>query len=271
MKRFLATIIVLFITTASFSQKLDGYKYVVIPYEFSFLKKHDQYRVNSLVRFLFKKEGFEVLYDSEEFPEDLGENRCMALYVDIDEDSNMFTTKTKLLLKNCANKIIFETKFGTSRIKAYEKAHNESIRNAFKDVTSQRYSYKPEKQEVAVTKPKAVVERTVTKVVTAPVKEVEKEVVSDVQETVTIKEVLTVDTAPATNVKSAVLYAQPLENGYQLVDSTPKVIMVLLKTGVNDVYLVQGKDAVVYKKNGTWMLSNVSRTGNQVSVLNVKF
>lgn len=266
MKRFLVTIIFLFITASSFSQKLDGYKYVVIPYEFGYLKKHDQYRVNSLIRFLFKKEGFQVLYDSEVFPKDLGDNRCMALFVDIDDDSGMFITKTKIILKDCSNQIILETKEGKSRIKAYEKAYNESLREAFTSVTAEKYSYNPSKLEKVVVQPKPVV----TEVITEKVEAV-KEEVAPVKETIIVTEVKTTPTKPVTQVNKNLLYAQPIENGFQLVDSTPKVVMILLKTGIADVYLVKGKDAIVYKENGKWVLSNVTMTGNELSKLNVKF
>lgn len=266
MKRFLVTIIFLFITASSFSQKLDGYKYVVIPYEIEFLKKHDKYRVNSLLRFLFKKEGFQVLYDSETFPDDLAANRCLALYLGLDDDSGMFVTKTKIILKNCSNQTIFTSEQGTSRIKAYEKAYSESIRNSFSSVKAQKYSYKPSKREKVVSPKKEIITETATK----KVKEAKKEVVP-AKEVITIKEVKPAKIEPVLKVKTGVLYAQPLENGYQLVDSTPKVVMILLKTGVSDVYLVKGKDAIVYKENGKWMLSNTTSAGPQISTLNVKF
>ncbi|WP_430412011.1 hypothetical protein [Kordia sp.] len=267
MKRFLAISIFLFITASGFSQKLDNYKYVVIPYEFEFLKKHDQYRVNSLVRFLFKKEGFHALYNSETFPQDLADDRCLALYIDIDDASGMFVTKTKIILRDCSNQIILETQEGKSRIKAYEKAYNESLRIAFADVKAQNYSYKPAKIKKVIEPVKEVI----TEAVTEKIEEVKQEVTPPVKEMVTIKEVKTVETMPVTKVKAGVLYAQPLENGYQLVDSTPKVVMILLKTNIPNVYLVKGKDAIVYKENGKWMLSNVTMSGNQVSGLNVKF
>jgi hypothetical protein len=262
MKRFLASIIFLFITVSCFSQKLDGYKYVVVPYEFEFLSKHDQYRVNSLTRFLFKKEGFQVMYDTETFPQDLGDDRCMALYLDLDEDSSMFVTKTKIILKDCSNQIILESVQGTSRIKAYEKAYGESIRNSFRSVKDQNYSYKPSKKPIITAPPKVEVTETV-KV------KVQEEVVPVVK-TVTVSEPIVTTTKTIKTAKN-VLYAQAIENGYQLVDSEPKIVMVLLKSGVSNVYLVKGKDAVVYKENGKWMLSKVTMQGNEVSTLNLKF
>ena len=68
-----------------------------------------------------------------------------------------------------------------------------------------------------------------------------------------------------------ILYAQPLNNGYQLVDASPKVVLVLLKSGVPNVYLVKGEDATVYKENGQWILSKTSGTGTEKKVLNIKF
>jgi len=207
MKRFLASVLFLFIVTSGFSQKLDSYKYVIVPYEFEFLKKHNQYRVNTLIRFLFKKEGFQVLYNSETFPQDLADDRCMALYLDIADDSGMFVTKTKIILKNCSNQVILETEQGTSRIKAYEKAYNESLRNSFASVKAQNYSYTPVKRKKDVVPAKEVVTETIVE----QVKEV-KEGIPPAKEMVTIKEVKPVAVKPVLKVKNTVLYAQSIDN-----------------------------------------------------------
>ncbi len=257
MKRFLASILFLFITCSCFSQELNQYKYVVVPYKFDFLKKHDKYRVNTLVRYLFKKEGFEVLYDNEDFPTELGNDRCMALYADVKNESNIFTTKMAIVLRDCANQVILETPFGRTKVKEYEKAYNIAIRSAFETIEAKNYSYQP-KEKVADVPPPPPPKVSVDK---EEVEIVEVEEVEEVAEQkVTISES-----------KKDVLYAQPIENGYQLVDSTPKVIMILLKSGVPNVYLVKGQDATVYKENGKWMLSKTSGSGTKKSVLNIKF
>jgi len=66
------------------------------------------------------------------------------------------------------------------------------------------------------------------------------------------------------------LYAQPLENGYQLIDMEPKKVMVLLNTSLKDVYLVKDKNALVYKDGNQWIMSS---TGTEVTkeVLHIKF
>ncbi|MCH2194125.1 hypothetical protein [Kordia sp.] len=269
MKRFLASVVFLLITFSCFSQGLNEYKYAVIPYKFDFLNKHDKYRVNTLVRHLFKKEGFHVLYDNQDFPDELVADRCMAFYVDIKNDSNIFTTKMSFILRDCSNKIIMETPIGRSKIKAYEKAYNQALRRAFEHIQAENYSYEPKKKEVVEVPPPpspVVVKETPKKVVNPKVEEV-VEVEATVKETVTKKPMK--ETVAET--ANTVLYAQAIENGYQLVDTTPKVVMILLKTGAPNVYLVKGKDATVYKENGKWILSKSSGSGIQKSTLDIKF
>ena len=268
MKRFLATVVFLCITISCFSQQLNNYKYVVIPYKFDFLDSHDQYRVNTLMRFLFKQEGFEVLYDTETLPADLVDDKCLALYADVNNDSNIFITRMTILLRDCSNKIILETAEAKTKIKAYERAYNVALRSAFDDIKAENYEYNP-------------VKRT-EKVVQNSNSNREKLNEEDVPENVDIR----VEKKPMTNKKTVVqsdtakvvtetadmlLYAQPIENGYQLVDSTPKVVMILLKTGVPNVYIVKGQDATVYLEKGVWMFSKASSKGNKVSALNIKF
>ena len=54
-------------------------------------------------------------------------------------------------------------------------------------------------------------------------------------------------------VDTNVLYAQEITNGYQLVDSTPKVVYVALKTSMKDVYMIKGSNGTISKKNGVWV------------------
>ena len=50
------------------------------------------------------------------------------------------------------------------------------------------------------------------------------------------------------------LFAQPIANGFQLVDSTPKVVMKLFKTSANNFYIGQkdSQQGVVFNKNNQW-------------------
>ena len=70
---------------------------------------------------------------------------------------------------------------------------------------------------------------------------------------------------------SSVLYAQQIENGYQLVDSSPKVVYRIKNSGLNNVFLVEGKNAIVYKKGDSWVLEYYSENNLKQEALNIKF
>src|SRR5690606_22984615 len=115
-------------TTTTFSQEsINDYKYVIIPTKYDFLKSDDQYQVNSLTKFLFNKYGFIAFMDNEEFPEDLINNRCLALYADVVDQNGFMKTKLQIDLKDCKNKLIQSSKVGETREKEYAKAYNLAI------------------------------------------------------------------------------------------------------------------------------------------------
>ena len=47
--------------------------------------------------------------------------------------------------------------------------------------------------------------------------------------------------------------------------------MVLLKTGLDDVFNVKGNDAIIFKKDGVWMYSENKENGVKLKPLNIKF
>ena len=70
-----------------------------------------------------------------------------------------------------------------------------------------------------------------------------------------------------------VLYAQPTDFGYQLVDSTPKVVLKLQETSMDNVFMTDfnGNNAVVFQKDGKWLLE-YSENGEKVQKeLDIKF
>lgn len=243
----------LLISTQGFSQSvLDEYKYIQVPGKYEFLKEADQYQLNSLTRFLFNREGFTVLPGEENYPEDYNQNRCMALKANVVNNSGMFNTKVVLELIDCNNKVIFTSKEGKSREKEFKAGYQEALREAFESVESLDYRYKP--------KQNAIVEK---KTVTANVPK-------ENANTLEVKPVI--EAAPATTtVNENVLYAQPVKNGYQLVDTTPKVVFILQKTSVQNVYLIKGKDGTVFLNNGQWIAEYYEGDELKRERLDIKF
>jgi len=86
---------------------LNGYKYILVPNKFDFQKKNNQYQLSSLTKFLFNKEGFNVLLEGEKIPQDLYNNPCLGLNVKMVNKSNMFSTKVIIALVNCRDQEVF--------------------------------------------------------------------------------------------------------------------------------------------------------------------
>ncbi len=128
-------IVLLFVLfTFTFSVAQENYKYVIVPKKFSFFSQENEFNTNLITKAFFEKEGFVVFFDTDEFPSELANNRCLALYVDALKKSNMFTTKINIEIKDCSNKIIYTSIQGSSREKEYQKAYVEAFRIALSSV-----------------------------------------------------------------------------------------------------------------------------------------
>ncbi len=241
--------IVLFITTSVFSQqsKLDKYQYIIVPDKFDFVRSTDQYKTSSLTKFLLKKKGFKVFLSSEKLPQELQNNRCTALLVNIKDEPGMFTTKSSIEMRDCYGEIVYTSSVGKSKEKDYQKAYQEAIRGAYDSMTDFKYSYNPslvvekkEKEEVTLTKNisnKLVIpDKIAPEVVLIP--EIKKE-----DETVEI----------ITSNAIYVLYAQPINNGFQLINTKPEVVFSILNTNLKDVFIIKNRNGIFYRLGEHWV------------------
>jgi hypothetical protein len=69
------------------------------------------------------------------------------------------------------------------------------------------------------------------------------------------------------------LYAQPIENGYQLVDATPKLVLKIFNTSQPDYFTAvsEAKNGVVFKKEGVWYFEYYENSVLKSDKLNIKF
>ena len=255
----------LFLITGLYSQKnINNYKYVIVPKRFDFLKRVDQYQFNSLTKFLLEKENFVTYFDDESLPGDLAMDKCLALYTDVIDDSGLFTTKLSVILKNCTNDMIFSSRVGDSKEKEYKKAYYEAIREAFESFKGINYNYEPNEME------NKKVANIPEKVVVAEIPQPNKPktpVLDEVDESELLeREVENIDTS-----KNNLLYAQAIDNGFQLVNNTPKVVLTIYYSGKKDVFIVKGKDAVIYKLNDLWVISEQIGSNLETKNINIKF
>lgn len=242
-------IIALFITTASFAQKsINTYKYVIVPTKFDFVKSKDKYQTSSLTKFLFNKYGFTALLEDEKLPEEVVNNRCLALTGAVRDESGLFTTKSIVELKDCNNKVVFTSKEGKSKEKEYKKAYHEAIRRAFKSVQALKYKYTPSKEVTTV----------------------KEEVVAPVVSAVEVVKNKTVE-ANEENTPKNVLYAQLITNGFQLVNTKPEVVFQVLKTSVKDVFVIKDKDGILYKNGDSWFAEYYTSGTKTTKQYQIKF
>lgn len=283
MKKILIIFLAFVSVSSSFAQKnLNDYKYVIVPYKYDFLNEKDKYQLNSLSQFLFNKYGFEAIMEDAEFPTDLIRNRCLGLRSDVLKESGVFVTKLKVQLKDCNGDIIYTTKLGTSREKQYKVAYNLAIRDAFKDFETVHYKYQP--NETILSKAivdsgddsKEEIEKLKEEINTLKQRqaEVKETTVKKVEEIKKPTEVIGGEVKQVVKKEESeinVLYAQKIDSGYQLVDKTPKVVMIILETNMQNVFLVKNENAIVYKEDGFWYLSKNDGKQATVKTLNIKF
>lgn len=228
-------IILLMMSTSIFAQKkVQNYKYVIVPNKFEFLKEENQYQVNSLTKFLFKKYGFTVFSANEILPNDLAQNNCLALTGSVKDKSSLFKTISVIEFKDCYGKLIFSSKEGKSKQKQYKKAYYEAIRNAFKSIENLKYKYTPLASE------KIAIQNEKMPKITA-------------------------------NNSVVNLYAQPTTNGFQLINTVPTIIFQLLKTSVKDVYILKNKNGIIYKNNDIWIAEYYNKEVKIIEKYQIKF
>lgn len=242
---------ILLIATILFSLVLEAqesYKYVIIPSQFSFFKEADKYNLNTLTKIFFESEGFKVLYDTQDLPQEIANNRCNALYANAIENNSMFLTRIKIEIKDCQNKVILTSIEASSKEKSYDRAYNQVFREALTSLKG--------KIKVDVSDNLKVNTNQVTRA----------------DETTVLDELI-----PATNESEAnksQLFALPTATGFKLVDSNPNIIFELQKTSMDNIYLADRgmmDNGIFYKKNEAWYFEYYKREKLVVEKVEVKF
>lgn len=270
-KAFLIVALLCLISFKGFSQdQLNDYKYILVPEQYEFQKDKNQYQLNALTKFLFEKYGFTALMNSDDYPSDLAQNSCLALKAMVIKDPGIFKTKLQVELQNCKGEVVYLTQVGETREKEYSRAYNLALRDAFQSFSNINYKYN---NDINVTQTNQVITKS------GPVKQVPKEakaVMVDTQSDVDEAIVIIADEEPTSmpsrsNKDEKLLYAQPIDNGFQIVNTEPKKVMVIYYSGIADVFIVKGKDAIIYKKGDLWIYSETNGTALMVEELNIKF
>lgn len=268
---------------------LNSYKYIIVPKQFDFLNSQDQYQTSSLTKFLFNKYGYTAFFDDDDLPQDVSENRCLGLKSDIKKMKGFLITKLQIDLIDCNGNIVMSSDIGETKVKEYKKSYQIAIRDAFTTFQFLDYNYIANEDIIVsernntyasevkqIEKLKKEVERLKAKNdKVQPISEVKEPVVSTTVKNLReeVKQVVNKTVIPEipSASKPEILYAQPIDNGFQIVDTQPKKVMVLLNTGTPNIYIVKGKDAIVYNKEGSWVYALYTEGNLELSVINLKF
>jgi hypothetical protein len=206
-----------------FSQTVNDYKAVIVPLKYDFLRTENQYRLSTITKHNLLKAGFSAFYANEIFPFEYNE-KCSLLYVNVEKINAFLITKLFVVFKDCFGKEVYKSEIGKSKEKDFDLAYTESLNQAFESIYKLNYKFSG-----------TIVAPVVTALVptnSAPVSAI-------------------VSTSES---NSNLLYAQATATGYQLVDSSPKVVFKLNKTSTPTIYTaakgnVQG---VFIQKDNQW-------------------
>jgi hypothetical protein len=250
---------------------INDYKYVIVEKQFHFQTEPNQYNLNELTRFLLKKHGFKPILESDVFPNDLKSNYCLALQCEVKAKGFLITTVT-VTLKDCNNNVLFQAE-GTTKEKDFDKVYSYGIRKAFEKFDVLDYKYEPNDAIVNTTENKvnnsnkddsAEVEK-----LKAEIETLKKEKKASLKQTPKPEK-----KAAHTKIKkeSTILEAVATDNGYDLVNAnSKKVIFKLTKTGMDNVFTVNGNKGIVYKKDGKWQREYTKGKKTVVEILSIIF
>ncbi len=243
-------IVLLFILISSyaFSQSVNDYQYVIVPAKFDFSSKTDQYRLNTLTKLLLQKYNFKAFLSTDSIPNEIANSNCKKLYADLVKDNGLLNVKIKIVLKDCREKVVYETAFGKSNEKELNIAYNQALREAAKSFDQLDYKYNGKNGIGPVT---PAVYKT-----------------EDLSERIDESSLAITTSNPKT-----FYFAQPIANGYQIVDTEPKVIMKLYTTSQKNVFIaVKGTiNGTVISKNEQWFFEYYDNGKLVSEPLNLKF
>lgn len=275
MKPYVLSIAVLFAINGYSQPTLNNYKYVLVPDRYDFTKEDNQYRLNTTTKALLEQKGFTAFVGNEPLPPLVATNKCNALRVEVVEKKSLFVTNLTLLLKDCQGNVIFKSKQGKSREKEFPVAYDMALRDAFTSLNDVAYNY----DSTAIAQPVAAVPIASS---SAPASATSPSATSPSAASASIAAASaassSVPVPAATPAAIAVeitgtLYAQVVPNGYQLIDTSPKKVLTLLKTSIEDHFIAEGggTNGIVFKKNGSWFFEYYKENKLISQKLDIKF
>jgi|694.fasta_scaffold01221_35 hypothetical protein len=176
---------------------------IIVPNQLSAQRNADDYQLRTFLKLALEKRGFKTTFESDLSKEELNKP-CDFIYADVVEENRMMSTRLKITVADCQKKIISASEFGSSKEKEFKKAYQLAFREAEKSLVVNF----DQKQAIEVNPSQA--QTTVSQ-----------------------------DINTATQDKGILLYAQPIANGYQLINEKPEIICKIFNTSQPKTFIVQ--------------------------------
>jgi len=224
---------------------LNKYLYVWVPDKFKFQSDSNEYNINTLFKLHLKKAGFEAYLSTDDLPLEMMRAKCNYLVLQA-EKSGFLNTKIRWSLVDCNQEVLYTSAEGISKEKDVPLALRQAIAASFEAFAQSGYQYEGRKP-VLVDDPNSVDSNT----------EVEKRVLQE----------------KVADNPELFYFAQPIANGFQVVDSTPKVIMRLFHTTARNIFIgVKGDTpGVLFQKNNQWFFEYYEQGKLQSVQMNIRF
>jgi hypothetical protein len=247
------------LTSLSYGQDLNNYKYILVPEKFEEMKEVDQYRLNGLTNYLFNESGFTSVLGKSNLPEEAFKNNCLVLNAELINTSGVFQTKIAIQLKNCRDEVVYTSPIGKSGDKKYIVAYNDALRTSLKGLSNLNYRYSPKKE----IDNNEVVQMVESKTETPNSSEKPLQIENN------NKIISKVDSKLETN-----LNAKRINNtisDFQLFSPDGNLMYTLLYSGREEVFLVKDRQAIIYKKESVWVLADRANGDLTLKVLDITF
>lgn len=141
MKKFLILFLIIISVYSHAQNEQNTYQYIIVPLQYDFTSKPNEFQLSVLTRMMLKEEGFKVYMSQDEaLPEELAKDKCLALKANIIKDNGLLSTTMKFQLYNCFGNKVYESE-GKSNLKAYKDAYQDALKKALVDFQLVSHSY----------------------------------------------------------------------------------------------------------------------------------
>ena len=255
MKKYL--VLFLLISFVGIAQNFNEYKYAILPSKFAFTKEENQYNLNLLTKMYLQKYGFETYYNNENAPDEFVNSNCNKIFIDVLENNNLFTTKLKVLVKDCKGNVLATSDEGISKEKEYNVAYNLALRMAFDNfLILKGHQFKPSQKSLGmIGEPANTVDKT------DKVEVLQKEIIPQ-------KELV------QNQMFEKKYKAMSTKNGFNLIAvSSDYKIFQLFKTSSKDIFIVNrdSVSGVLLNRNDKWFFEYYEDNVLKSELINITF